>query len=61
MSVSYDVMHSTKPTFPPEVPSRPMHPYCQPDKSDPLEELPYFLDDLRVKVQRERREGEEQS
>ena len=41
---------STKPTFPPIVPSRPIRPYCQPDKSDPLKELPYFLDDLRVKV-----------
>ena len=39
---------STTPT--PIVPSRPIRPYCQPDRSDPLKELPYFLDDLRVKV-----------
>ena len=24
--------------------------YCQPDRRDPLKELPYFLDDLRIKV-----------
>ena len=35
-------------TFPPS--TRPVRPFCQPDRSDPLKELPYFIDDLRVKV-----------
>ena len=32
------------------MPSRPIRPYCQSDRSDQLKELPYFLDDLRRKV-----------
>ena len=35
-------------TLPPS--TRPVRPFCQPDKSDPLRELPYFIDDLKVKV-----------
>ena len=31
-------------------PSRPVRPFCQPDKRDPLKELHYFIDDLRLKV-----------
>ena len=41
---------STNSTPPPIIPSRPIRPNCQPDRSDPLKELPYFLDDLRRKV-----------
>jgi hypothetical protein len=35
---------------PPIVPSRPIRPFCQPDRNDKLKELPYFIHDLRVKV-----------
>ena len=40
----------TKPTLPPIVPCRPIRPYSQPDKMNPLKELPYFLEELRFKV-----------
>ena len=32
------------------MPSRPIHPLCQPKRNDKLKELPYFIHDLRVKV-----------
>ena len=31
--------------------TRPIRPFCPPDKDDPLKELPYFIEDLRFKVQ----------
>ena len=34
----------------PIYPCRPIRPYCQRDKKDPLKELPYFVEDLRRKV-----------
>ena len=40
----------TKSKYPPIVPCRPVRPFCPPDKSDPLKELPLFLHDLRFKV-----------
>ena len=34
----------------PIVPSRPICPFCQPNRNDKLKELPYFIHDLRLKV-----------
>ena len=41
---------TTKPKYPPIVPCRPVRPFCPPEKSDPLKELPLFIQDLRYKV-----------
>ena len=41
---------SASPTYYPVCPTRPIRPFCTPEKDDPLKELNYFIDDLKVKV-----------
>ena len=36
--------------FPPIYPCRPIHPFCEPEESNPLKDIPYFIDDLRRKL-----------
>ena len=37
-------------THPPIYPCRPIRPFCEPDKNEPLKELPYFIENLRRQV-----------
>ena len=48
---------STSSNSPEIFPSRPVRPFCPPDKNDPLRELPYFIDDLSLKVHVMREKG----